>query len=141
MGTSGTSKSLRKKFRPNWLITLLSQFHLVQPYTHCFKKSVEPSPVIDFRAVNAVTRPDPYPMLILSDNFFSFGDARATIFSTSDLKSGFHQIGVDNFAFKRLPSGISKSRYVPTLHGYRPEEPHVENRSLFLGHRESRRIA
>ena len=64
------------------------------PILIVFKKSGEPRPVIDFRAVNAVTRPDPYPMPILSDMFFSFGEAHATIFSTLDLKSGFHQIGV-----------------------------------------------
>ena len=62
-------------------------------------------------------------MPILSDTFFSFGEAEATNFLALDLSSRFHQIRVPegnqqhtqftswigNFPFKRLPFGLIDS--------------------------------
>ncbi len=39
------------------------------------KKNGSYRPVIDFRKVNALTVPDPYPLLILSDVLQSLGDS------------------------------------------------------------------
>ncbi len=50
--------------------------------------------VIDFRKVSALTVPDHYPLLILSDLLQSLRDSN-TVFSSTDLISGFWQIPLD----------------------------------------------
>ena len=73
---------------------------------------------IDYRPLNAITVPDPYPMPRADDIFDSIGDAR--VFSIIDLKSGFHQLPIreadipktafitpfGNFEYIKMPFGL-----------------------------------
>ena len=70
-----------------------------------------------------MTKPNVYPLPNIHDLFMIFGHARASMFSTLDLNSGFWQTSVDghsqdyttfsswdeNFKFKRLPFGLINS--------------------------------
>ena len=56
------------------------------------KKDGGVRPCIDFRAVNAVTEPDPYQMPLIEEILDSFASAR--FISKIDLTKGFHQIPV-----------------------------------------------
>ena len=74
---------------------------------------------VDYRKLNQVTKKDRYPLPQLAD--IHDGMVGATIFSTIDLKSGFHQINVDPndrektafichkglFEFVRMPFGLA----------------------------------
>lgn len=78
--------------------------------------------VVDFRALNAQTVPDRFPMPVLSDLLQSIGDNN-TVFSTLDLHSGFFQVELEEssrpytafttssgqFAFKRMAMGLRNS--------------------------------
>ena len=48
---------------------------------------------VDYRKLNQVTKKDRFPLAQVAD--IHDGMVGATIFSTIDLKSGFHQINVD----------------------------------------------
>ncbi len=58
------------------------------------KKDGSYRPIIDFHKVNALTVPDHYPLPVLSDLLQSLGDSN-TVFSSTDLLSGFWQIPLD----------------------------------------------
>jgi transposase InsO family protein len=74
--------------------------------------------VIDFRALNHVTRNDPFPLPNISDILDRIGEA--TLWCTYDLKSGFHQVEVKeehksrlafssaygHYEFNRMPFGL-----------------------------------
>ena len=74
---------------------------------------------VDYRKLNQVTKKDRYPLPQVAD--IHDGMVGATIFSTTDLKSGFHQINVDPndrektafichkglFEFVRMPFGLA----------------------------------
>ena len=78
--------------------------------------------VVDFRQLNAITVPDRFPMPVLTDVLQSLGQSNA-VFSTLDLKSGFHQIELEEssrpytafttsngqFMFKRMAMGLRNS--------------------------------
>lgn len=78
---------------------------------------------VDYRQLNKVTRPFSYPLPRIEDIFDAVGEAKATMFSTLDLASGFWQIPLDPetshksafcthsgvYAFKRLSFGMMNS--------------------------------
>ena len=57
---------------------------------------------IDYRAVNAITQPDPYQMPLIDDILEAL--ACAKYISKVDLNKGFHQIPVDPSNLERLLS-------------------------------------
>ena len=75
--------------------------------------------VVDYRALNAITEPDHYPMPRADDILNSLG-SEARVFSKLDLKSGYHQIDVapedrhktafickaGQFQFRKMPFGL-----------------------------------
>lgn len=77
--------------------------------------------VVDFRELNKVILPDRFPLPRIEDILDALG--RAKFFSTLDLQSGFHQVGLEknsrkytafstptnHFQFTRLPFGLSIS--------------------------------
>ena len=78
---------------------------------------------IDYRMLNAVTKPINFPIPLWQDVLDAVSEARPTIFSSLDLKSGYHQILLDpdsrdktsfsthmgSFRFKRLPFGLQNA--------------------------------
>lgn len=89
---------------------------------------------VDYRALNAVTRPDPYPMQRAEDIFNSLGGKR--LFSSLDAAKGYHQVNLREddrektafvtpfglFQFKRVPFGLRNApavfqRYMDSLLG------------------------
>ncbi len=78
-------------------------------------------PCGDFRRLNAITRPDCYPLPNMAD--ISASLAGNTVFSKLDLKKGYHQIPVHEadikktaiitpfglFEFRRLPFGLKNA--------------------------------
>ncbi|XP_062701336.1 uncharacterized protein LOC134285160 [Aedes albopictus] len=77
--------------------------------------------VVDFRALNLVTKPFVYPIPLINDILDSLGDSQ--YFSTIDLKSGFYQVPINpkdaaktafstpkgHFEFTRMPMGLRNS--------------------------------
>ena len=75
--------------------------------------------VVDFRKLNSITIPDRHPMPVLTDLLQSIGESNG-VFSTLDLRSGFHQIELDHesrpytafttsygqYMFKRMAMGL-----------------------------------
>lgn len=75
---------------------------------------------VDYRKLNSVTQPMTFPLPRIDDLMDSVGESGATIFSTLDLRSGFHQIKLDPetahktafitpegvYQYKRLPFGL-----------------------------------
>ena len=49
----------------------------------------------DYRKLNAVTRPQSFPLPRLEDVWDAIGEKKATIFSTLDFSNSFHQLGMD----------------------------------------------
>lgn len=89
---------------------------------------------VDYRALNAVTKPDPYPMQRAEDIFNSLGGKR--LFSSLDAAKGYHQIDLRAedrektafitpfglFQFRRVPFGLRNApavfqRYMDSLLG------------------------
>jgi hypothetical protein len=76
---------------------------------------------IDYRALNAVTKPDAYPIPIIVDAFHSLGNSK--IFSVLDMASGYYQIEVEtlshektafscyegNYQFIKMPFGLNNA--------------------------------
>jgi len=89
------------------------------------KKSEDGTPkwrfCVDFRAVNEVTVPDVYPLPNITETLDSLGGC--TIFTTLDLRSGYHQIEIDesskaktafnvpggHYEYNRMPFGLSSA--------------------------------
>lgn len=87
------------------------------------KKSPDGTPkwrfCVDFRSLNALTAADVYPLPNITETLDSLGGCK--IFSTLDLKSGYHQIRMDeasqsktafnvpggHFEYTRMPFGLS----------------------------------
>ena len=65
------------------------------PILIVFKKDRSPQAIIDYRRLNKVTKPDEYALPNAQDLFMAFGEGHACWFSSLDLRSGFHQIGVE----------------------------------------------
>lgn len=77
--------------------------------------------VVDFRALNLITKPFVYPIPQINEILDSLGDSK--YFSTIDLKSGFYQVPIDprdaaktafstpkgHFEFTRMPMGLRNS--------------------------------
>jgi putative transposase len=57
---------------------------------------------IDYRALNAVTKPDAYPIPNTVDTLDSLGCSK--IFTVLDMASGYHQVEVE----RRQPSRVTK---------------------------------
>lgn len=88
------------------------------PLLLIFKKSGKVRPCVDYRSLNAKTLKDAYPLPRIQDCLDSV--AGATIFSTFDLTSGYHQIPVKDedipktafctkyglYEFKTMPFGV-----------------------------------
>lgn len=86
------------------------------------KKTGDWRVVVDFRALNANTIPDCFPIPRLHDILQSLGDSNS-VFSTIDLQSGFFQVELDaasrpytafttgfgQFMFKRMAQGLRNS--------------------------------
>jgi hypothetical protein len=85
---------------------------------------------VDYRSLNAVTKPDAYPIPNILDTLDSLGNSK--IFSVLDLASGYHQIGIQeedkektafschrgHFQFTKLPFGVNNGpAKKPTLYG------------------------
>jgi hypothetical protein len=76
---------------------------------------------VDYRALNAVTKPDAYPIPNIVDTLDSLGHSK--IFSVLDVASGYHQIPIkpehrektafschrDHFQFIKLPFGLNNA--------------------------------
>ena len=78
---------------------------------------------LDFRALNALTERDAYPLSSVESNLAALG--KATLFSTADLLMGFHQAELEEhdgsrlktafgtpwgqFCYKRMPMGLTSS--------------------------------
>ncbi len=79
-------------------------------------------PVIDYRKLNEQTIPDRLPLPVISDILRSLGTTNK-LFSTSDIKSAFWQVELDeasrpltafstpsgHYYFRRMPFGLSNS--------------------------------
>lgn len=77
--------------------------------------------VVDFRALNIITKPFVYPIPLINEIFDDIGEAK--YFSTLDLKSGFYQVPIHprdaaktafstpkgHFEFTRMPMGLRNS--------------------------------
>ena len=59
----------------------------------------------DYRKLNAITRPQSFPLPRLEDVWDAIGEQEATIFSTLDLSNGFHQLQMD-------PDSVHKTAFV-----------------------------
>ena len=70
---------------------------------------------VDYRALNAVTKPDLYPLPRIDDLLDQLGEAR--FFSTLDLASGYWQIPVSEDAIEKtafvVPQGLYEFRVMP----------------------------
>ena len=87
------------------------------------KKSGEMRFTIDYRKLNAVTRPKNFPLPTMEDIFDTLGESNATVFSTLDMQSGYWQQKLDQasahksaficheglFQYKRVPFGLQGS--------------------------------
>lgn len=87
------------------------------------KKSPDGTPkyrfCVDYRAVNAITTPDVYPLPNITETLDSLGGCQ--MFTTLDLRSGYHQIQMDedsraktafnvpggHYEYQRMPFGLS----------------------------------
>ena len=90
------------------------------PVILCKKRDNTYRFAIDFRRLNAVTKPINFPLPKFDDVVDSVAEQNSKIFTVLDLKSGFHQIPLDpqtrhktafvthdgNYQFKRLPYGL-----------------------------------
>ena len=90
------------------------------PVVLCLKKNGTYRFAVDYRDLNAVTEPMNFPLPRLEDAMDSVGENNSKIFTVLDLKSGFHQIPLDeetkhkttfvthsgSCSFKRLPYGL-----------------------------------
>lgn len=90
------------------------------PVIMCKKKDGTFRMAIDYRRLNAVTKPINFPLPRFEDVVDSVAENNSKIFSVLDLRSGFHQIPLDpetkhkttfvthegSFNFKRLPYGL-----------------------------------
>ena len=90
------------------------------PVVMCRKKDNSYRFAIDYRDLNAVTEPMNFPLPRMEDIIDSVGENNSKIFTVLDLKSGFHQIPLDEetkhkttfvthsgcYSFKRLPYGL-----------------------------------
>ena len=91
------------------------------PVTLVPKKDGSTRFCVDYRKLNSVTVKDKYPLPLIQDIFDQIGGS--TIFSTLDLKSGYHQIPVDpqdrdktaftchrgQFSFNVVPFGLANA--------------------------------
>ena len=59
----------------------------------------------DYRQLNAVTRPQFFPLPRLEDVWDAIGDNKATVYSVLDLSNGFHQLRMD-------PDSVHKTAFV-----------------------------
>lgn len=85
------------------------------------KKDGTPRFCVDYRAVNAITRKDAYPLPLISESLDALSGAKW--FSTFDLRAGYHQVAVHpadrhktgfvtrrgSFQFRVLPFGMCNS--------------------------------
>ena len=83
------------------------------------RKNGKPRLCIDYRGLNKVTSPTWFPLPLIEDILYTSSSAR--VFSTLDLRSGYHQIGMDpdsvektafsthlgQFVYKRMPFGLA----------------------------------
>ena len=86
----------------------------------------------DYRQLNAVTRPQFFPLPRLEDVWDAIGDNKATVYSVLDLSNGFHQLRMDpdsvhktafvtqngQFQWRVLPYGLTNSpvTFMRTMH-------------------------
>ena len=66
---------------------------------------------IDYRKLNSITKPMYYPLLRMDDVFDTLSQAKASVFSSLDLRSGYWQVGLD-------PETAEKSAFTTHLGVY-----------------------
>lgn len=104
-------------------IIVPSQSDWASPVVLVPKKSPDGTPklrfCVDYRGLNAVTTPDVYPLPNITETLDSLGGCQ--MFTTLDLRSGYHQIQVDeesrpktafnvpggHYEYQRMPFGLS----------------------------------